>query len=444
VDGENREDGGLGRRASSSERIVSGGARGGSWRTVAALIVALLAVGVVLTRDGGDESADDGAGGDELDGAEMEVTDVPDVSTAYAEAAVRLGRAGTFAFQGTVRSEAATPLRPGPRIADEVTVEGAVHLPLSITTEVAVGPDGAAVETVTSGAAVWARRATDEAGLAEAPWTVVREDLVPVLERGPMETPLSRLGLALMANVVRSAGNRRQAPADEEGRQVLRSTMPVDRVPQGDRSLDIEDVVAGAELVVVLDDAGDVAHIELTNPPGTPTLEVVLDIRRLGESDVIHPDDIAEPIGATFPQEVLGEVGLGSLDLPGLPATWALTGATAYSTDSSVGSVPAGRELPLLRLRYNDLTAVGEGELTLTIWRDGRKPDPGPAIGTAPRERVEVTAGRFSGTAEPSSSLGYGEVTDGTTALSFATDLPLEASSAAIASLVPAATEPPG
>jgi hypothetical protein len=450
VEGEDRGDGDLGWRASSSsERIVSGGRRP-SLRIVAALVAACLAVGVVLARDGGDAgeptvNGDGDGDGEEPTGAEMEVTDAADVSAAYAVAVRRLGRAGTFAFQGTVRSEGANLVRPGPHVADEVTVEGAVHVPLSISTEVAVGPDGSVAETVTSGPAAWARRASDRAGLAEARWTVVREDAVPVLRREPVEPLPSRLGVALVVDAVQAAGDRREAPEDEEGRQVFRATVPVDRTAQAAQPQDIADVAGGAELVVALDDAGDIAHVELTNPPGRPTLEVALDLRRLGHSDVIHPADLAEPIGGTIPPGVLGEVGLGSLAVPGLPTTWALTGATVYRPDGSLGPVPAGCEGPVLSLMYNDLTTIAEGELGLTVRRHGCGQAPGVAVGTGARGEVEVTAGRFSGTADPSGGgLGYGEVTDGTTVVLFATDLPYEATAAAIASLMPATAEPPG
>jgi hypothetical protein len=222
-------DGFLGSRASSSsERITSGGARGRSFLAVAVVVAAVLAAGSVLTPNGGD--SDDG---DEPTGAEMAVTDATDVSAAYAEAALGLRRARTFAFRGTVRSEESSLIRPGPRAADEVTVEGAVHLPLSITTELALAPDGEAVETVTSGPAAWARRAADEAGLTEAPWTVVREDVVRVMRPGPREPAPSRLGLALVVDAVTAAGDSREVPEDEEGRRVFRATVPLDRTPQG-------------------------------------------------------------------------------------------------------------------------------------------------------------------------------------------------------------------
>jgi hypothetical protein len=445
VEAEGGDDGDLGGRA-SSERVVSGGRRA-SLRLVGALVTAFAVVGAVLTWDGGDtgEPADAGGDGDEPTGSEMEVTEAADVSAAYAVAARRLGQAGTFAFSGTVRSDEVSLVRPGPRVAGDVTVEGAVHLPLSITTEVAVGPDGAAAETVTSGPAAWARRASDRAGLVAAPWTVVREEVVPVLRRGPVEPPPTRLGAALVFDAVQAAGDRREAPPDEEGRQVFRATVPVNRTPSAAEPHDIADVAGGAEVVVALDGAGDIAHIELTNPPGRPRLEVTLDLRRLGHADVIQPADLAEPIGAAISPEVLAEVGLGSLAVPGLPSTWALTGATVDRSDSSYGAVPPGCDGPVLSLTYNDLTTVAEGELSLRVRRHGCGQEPGAAIGTGARDEVEVTAGRFAGMADPSSGRPrYGEVTDGTTVVRFVTDLSDEATAAAIASLVPVATEPHG
>ena len=53
-----------------------------------------------------------------------------------------------------------------------MTVEGTVHLPLSITRERAEDERGRAVEVATSGASVWTRSASRAADLEAAPWHV--------------------------------------------------------------------------------------------------------------------------------------------------------------------------------------------------------------------------------------------------------------------------------
>jgi hypothetical protein len=434
-------------RSVASQHVVSG-RRGPSPRVLAGVVATLVAVGGVLVwggggddpaspgRDDGDGAAPPSAG---ATGEELEVVNADDASATYAEAAARLGRAHTFAFSGTVRSGGPSLVRPGPWVAHEVRVEGAVQLPLSITTEVAVGPDGTAAETVTSGPVAWTRRADGVDQLAAAPWAADRPpELTMDRTRSGLGPPPSRLGMALVLDAIVAAGDRRDAAPDEAGRRVLRATVPE---PRGTRTGNeyLADVVGGAEVAIALDDDGDIARIEITTPPGRPVSEIALDVERLGDPGVIAPSDLVEPIAATLPSGALAEVGLGSLALRGLPSTWVPTDASVYRPDlSHVGTGRPTCDQPVLALDYANLTGVLDGHLHLSVRRD-----PCPVDGV-PRDVTntypgELMAGRFAGSIDPSSPEEvFGEVSDGTTVVEFITDLPPPDAAAAIASLVPA------
>jgi hypothetical protein len=432
--------------AGASHHVVAA-VRGPSLRLVAGLVAALVAVGGVLTWGGGGDpgatdrgsrSGEEPGGDGPASGAEMEVTSSADVSAAYAAAAVRLERARTFAYRGIIRGGGSSVLRPGGPSAGAVMVEGAVHLPLSITSEVTADGSFAATETVTSGPVAWSRRASTADQLEAAAWAIAPghapdEDstYLPVEYR-------SRLGMALVADAVIAAGDRRDAPRDSAGRRVIRATIP-DRVgPGGDRaSLVAEGPLAGAEVAVTLDENGNIAHVKLAAAaPGHPPIDLELDILNVGEPLLITPADL-EPIGSTVPADALAEVGLGSAQMPGLPPTWVLTSATVFRRGGRLSPPPAGCGGALLALEYHDLRAVGEGELRLSVWRDGCGTDGGMSVGTAPA--AEFAAGRFTGSirAVDGQLLSRG-VADGATAISFTTDLSRDATAAALASLSPA------
>jgi hypothetical protein len=404
-------------------------------------VAALVGVGVVLTRGGGDDASSNGSGDqaeeeDPTTGAELDVVENSDVSEDYAEAAVRFGRAHTFGYRGTVRSAGASLLRPGPWIAGEVAVEGAVHLPLSITTEVAVDPTGAAVQTVTSGATIWARRAPTAGELAGAPWEPLGGD-APAVVRDPPGVPPSRLGIALVADAVQAAADRREGARDDAGRRVIRATVP-DQTSRSDAGLeDLDDLIGGAELAVTVDEGGDIARVELTSAPGRPSLEIALDIGRLGDTALVTAGDLAEPIQASVSPDVMADVGLGSLAVPGLPTTWALTRGYVLAPDGTLPSVPTGCGGPVLALEYHDLRAVADGSLFLSVWRATCDADEGRLVGPGD-EAEQVAAGRFTGSAARTPEQPYrGYVTDGTTGIAFTTDLSPELTAAALASLVP-------
>jgi hypothetical protein len=438
---------------SSSHRVVSGHSGPSLHRSRRLLVVlaalALVGAGVVLIRadergsDGSDasgraEGADDGddaGSGEPASDAEMEVTDVEDVSVAFAEAVVRLGEAHTFAYRGTVRAEGPSVLRPVHDADgdDTVQVEGAVHLPLSITTEVAVTDEGAITETVTTGREAWSRGARELSALESATWTTASthdsED-----RRFQPAAPHARQGMALLANVLRVSGDRREGPRDDAGRQVFRATVPDQFLAGSNNAAAVSELLSGAELAIVLDERGDVVHVTLDSAPGRPVLALDLDIVRHGDPGLVTAGEL-EPIASTVPADVLAYVGIGSLNLPGLPSRWALTDAKTYGQDDYLilDRVPCGDRS--LWLEYNDLTGVAEGRLTLGVFaspdgcEDARDPD----------DSETVSAGRFRGWVyDPWADQYGGWLTDGTTTVAFTSDLPLDAATAAVASLAPA------
>jgi hypothetical protein len=403
---------------------------------------ALVGVGVALTRgsDGSDGSgradgadAADAESGESASGAEMEVSDAKDVSAEYADAVVRLGEAHTFRYTGTVRAEGPSVLRPVHDAGsdDTISVDGAIQLPLSITHEYAADEGGEITETLTTRTSARSRSAPDGPLLRSATWTTTpgfhQEDV-----RMPLPAvPGGRLGMALLANILRTAGDRREAPPDDAGRRVLRATVP-DRVPS---DAVLSELLAGAEVAIVVDDGGDIVHVTLESAPGHPVLDVDVDIAQHGDPGLVTGTDLNDPIASTVPADALAYVGLGSLDLPGLPSRWALTDAEVFHPDATFTRGPVDCGEQWLSLWYNDLTGVAEGWLNLFVFAltEG-------CVGLQdPGDSEAVTAGRFTGwVVDPLADQYGGTVTDGITMVAFHTDLPLDAATAAIASLAPA------
>ena len=144
-----------------------------------------------------------------------------------AKARTRLGHARSFAYRGSVDAAEPSAMRPGPPAARHVTVDGAVRLPQSITRDVAVDDRGGAVETVTSGSTVWSRTAPSVDALAATPWEAAA--LTHALDVGSPD----RLGMALLADVLRAAGDRQRDGTDAAGRRhALKTCMMLsERVP---------------------------------------------------------------------------------------------------------------------------------------------------------------------------------------------------------------------
>jgi hypothetical protein len=331
-----------------------------------------------------------------------------DAGLAYLEAVQRLGYARSFAYRGSVHAAGPSALRPGPSIATDVTVEGAVRLPQSITRDVAVDDRGGAVETVTSGPTVWSRSAPSIERLAEAAWEVI----------GPSPSRAGgypgRFGAALVADVLRSAGDRRLDGTDAAGRTVIRATVPPD-----DRDERYGDALDGADVRITLDEAGDVAHVALASAEPKPRLVLRLDIVRLGDPGTLEPSDVAIPARRSAPTDVLDAAGVEPVELGALPPGWALTNATVDpGTNAKVGPGRSGRACPSLTLEYRDLRAVAGGSLQLgvTTAACGGGTD---RAGAAP-----FRAGRYRGSIEEWSEGTLGAMSDGATGVWFTSDLP--------------------
>jgi hypothetical protein len=405
-------------RGASSRRVVYQPRR---WTLVVAFIaITGLVVGGLLVsiRDGGGQAGrDDGV--DERSHADA-------AHVAYTEAVRRFGQVGSFAYRGLVHAAGPSPVRPGAWLARDVTVEGAVLLPHAITREVAVAASGWAVETVTSGQTAWSRTASSAGGLAHAPWeVVVSPDMTRPSPPGAFDaTRPNRLGIALVADVVRSARNRHSEPPDATGRRTLHAESPINTP-----DLRYGDLLAGAEVSLVLDERGDVDQIVLNSVPvDDPQLVVRLAIERLGEPALITPAEIGDPARGAVPVDVLDAAGVEPLELGQVPAGWALTDARA--TREGIMGLP--EECPWLRLDYRDLRAASDGWLSLGITSDrcrAQMSRRGIAWGEPFR------AGSFSGRAEESWASTTGTVSDGVTMVSFNADLSAEDTAVVLASL---------
>jgi len=406
----------------SSRRIVH---EPGRWtRGAAFAALAALAAGSLLValRSGAQDPQKDGP--DEPPPA--------DTTDAYASAIGRLRRAGSFAYHGDVRAAGASPLRPGTWIGSPVTVEGAVLIPQDITREVAVGAGGTVAETVTSGPTVWTRSAAEAADLADAAWeTVVSPDRMPARPPFPEAAASSRRGIALVVDVLRAAGDRRRDPPAASGDRALHA-----RVPEDER---YGALLMGADVSVVLDDAGNISHLGLRSAPGAePGLEIDLDIEQLGEAGLITPEDVGIPARRTVSVDRLEAAGIHAVEPDRLPSGWALTDARQTRPDPVLmcefGGCSRPREIcPALSLDYRDLTAVWGGRLSLLMMSQSCL----AGQGGSPRWREPFRAGTFTGRAATTSGTTRGTVSDGVTAVGFSTDLSTTDAAAVLASLVP-------
>jgi hypothetical protein len=402
----------------SSRRVIR---QPSNWTRVVAIIalVGLMAGGLPILMRG-----DGGRGG--RDGASNERSQAGTAHIAYSEAVRRIGQAGSFSYRGWVHAAGPSPMRPGTWLARDVTVEGAVLLTDAITREVAVAASGGAVETVTSGETAWSRTASSVAGLDHAAWeVVVSPDATGPSPQGAFDAARpKRLGVALLADVVRSAGNPRGEPPDATGRRTLHAASPMNA-----RDLRYGDLMAGADVSLALDEAGDVDQIVVTSAPvDDPQLVIEIGIERLGEPELITPAEIGGPARGAVPVDVFDAAGVEALELGQVPEGWALTDAQA-TPDGTMG-LPD--ECPWLRLDYRDLGEVSDGWLSLGVTSDrcrarmGRR---GAAWGEPLR------AGSFSGRAQEGWASTTGTLSDGETMVSFNTGLSADDMAVMLASL---------
>ncbi len=405
----------------SSSRVVR---EPGRWPRLAAIIAALgLAAGAggLLVLGTGEPHRDEQRAGDPRD--------------QYLEAVQRLGYARSFAYRGSVHAAGSSPLRPGASIATDVTVEGGVRLPQSITRDVAVDDRGGVGETVTSGSRVWSRTAPSIEQLPDATWEVTGPS--HVLDVGSPD----RLGAALLSDVLRAAGARHRDGTDASGRPVLRATVPPD-----DRDERYGDTLDGADVRVTLDEAGDIAHLVLTSAEPKPRLVLRLDIVQVGDSGVIAPSDVGTPARNTVAIEKLVAAGVEPLELGRLPHGWALTNASVSVRRSVMPWTPRQSMTPKqaascrsLELEYGDLRAVAGGSLHLSTASQACV-TVADHVGTGTGGRP-LRIGAFEGVVEESWDRSVGDLSDGTTHVGFSSDLPANEVAALLVSLQPFVAE---
>jgi hypothetical protein len=353
----------------------------------------------------------------------------------YREAVRRLGYARSFGYRGSVHTAGPNPLRPGTSIATDVTVEGGVRLPQSITRDVAVDDRGRVAETVTSGSRVWSRTASSIGRLPGSAWQVGAPSPLP-----DVGSP-DRLGAALLSDVLRAAGDRRRNGTDESGRPVFRATVPPD-----DRDERYGDALDGADVRVTLDEAGNIAHLVLTSAEPKPRLVLRLDIVRVGDSGVIAPGDVGTPARSAVAIEELAAAGVEPQELGRLPHGWALTNASVSPARTVVQRLPRQTMTPTqagsctsLDLDYGDLAAVSGGSLHLSTASQACMAVVGHA-GTGSQGRP-LRIGAFEGVVEESWDRTVGVLSDGTTQVGFSSDLPADEVATLLASLRPFVAE---
>jgi hypothetical protein len=402
--------GGSGGRHTSS-RLVREPGRGARFVAIVAAL-GLVAGGAALAVVGTGEQP---RTGDERD----------DPGAAYLDAITRLGHARSFAYRGSVDAAEPSAMRPGPPAARHVTVDGAVRLPQSITRDVAVDDRGGAVETVTSGSTVWSRTAPSVDALAATPWEAAA--LTHALDVGSPD----RLGMALLADVLRAAGDRQRDGTDAAGRRVLRATVPAD-----DRDERYGDALDGADVRITLDESGEIGQVELRSAEGRPRLVLRLDIVRLGDSGLISPDDVGTPARSTVRTYGLVAAGIEPLELGELPPGWALIDARLLT------GLPAGGPMPAVTVRctgitldYRDLRAVSQGSLHLTTMSEACVTAEG-RVGTDPGGRA-LRIGPLAGTIDEQWGRSFGHLSDGTIRIAFSSDLPIDELAPLLASLRP-------
>ena len=383
--------------AASSTRIVRRRGRGARVVAVAA-VVALGAVGV--TRLGGDDGPPP--------------PEPPSAADAYLTGAKRLVAAWSFSFRGTVRAGLPTRLRPEPAPA-YATVEGTVHLPLSITRERAVDAAGHAVEVATSASSVWARSARRPRELADATWAAAAGD-----------PEADRLGLALIADAIRSGAGARDVSA-AGGRRVVRARLPTDDGERRDRCRycrPLDPALAGGHVTVTLDARGDIVRTELIAAGGDVWVNLELDVLRSPDFGSLDLTGVAAPPRDALRLDDLAAAGVTPVELGTLPDGWALTDARAGR-----GTARPPTDCQWLELDYHDLAVAGRSEGLSLFVTSAACPHP---AGADPRAHP-FSVGAFTG----NMVMGDGVLSDGTTRIRFISFLPSDRAAALLASLQP-------
>jgi hypothetical protein len=387
----------------SESRVVR---QPGRWsRLLAVVVVVGLVAGGVLWWAGTGGPGDDG--GEEPRSAST--GDGRSTRVAFREAVNRLMQSGAFAYRGDVHAVGQSAFRPGVQTAVDVSVEGAVLLHHGLTRDVAVDSLGRATETVTSGPTVWTRSATTAEALDAEPWEVGLSE----------STGLK--GTAAVAVLLPLAREPRDERPDADGRRVIRATLP----PADPRNPD-RDLLAGAEVVLMLDARGNVARMSVSSAPVDAELRLDLAVIGAGQAQAIAPPDDGETgLRRTIPVHELAAAGVHPVELGRVPAGWRLIGAWVVPG-------PEPGECPRLHLTYRQPDAVIHGFLQLTVTATQCR-----WAGREDGVEQPLTAGSFEGLVVEAPAGTSGDIDDGTTRVSFRTDLSPEDAAAVLASLQP-------
>jgi hypothetical protein len=311
-----------------------------------------------------------------------------------------------------VHAAAVQPFGAGPFAVGDVTVEGAVLLESALVREVAADARGRAGEALTSGTTVWTRSAPSADALDGASWTV---------RLGSPDAPVT-LDMRLVARLITTAGDPRGEAPDAAGRRVIRATLPTRDDGGGDLL-----PLSGADVLLSLDDAGNVAHLVVTWPPREPQLVVDVEISGHNQpQDITPPDRGRAALRHTVPVEALEAEGVRPLELGRLPPGWRLSGAWV-GTD-----VTPRAECLVLTLVYGDPDA-GTGDY-LWLMQSGQECGVLTDFTGVPQP---LMVGSFEGSYAASSAGTDGALSDGTTGIRFETDLGIDDVVALLASLRP-------
>ena len=143
-----------------------------------------------------------------------------------------------------------------------------------LTRDIAVYATGRAVETVTSGPDLWTRSASTVEALGAEPWAFRTS-------AGPLELAL---GPTAVLHLVLSARHPGEEAPDAAGRCVIRAT-----VPTADPYDVYGELLAGANVLLTLDEDRNIARIIVRSAPDDPELVVELDVARVDEPPAIAP-----------------------------------------------------------------------------------------------------------------------------------------------------------
>ncbi|HEV7759855.1 MAG TPA: hypothetical protein VGO78_12735, partial [Acidimicrobiales bacterium] len=243
---------------------------------VAVTVAVLLGLGFVVFGGGGDDGPERA---DANPGAEGAVATQPAATTpvaqltpgqAFVQAGQRLQTAGTFAYAGTSSATDVSPVRPGPWLEVNLTVEGEVQLLTPRLFERGTGADGSVVETVTDGETIWGRSAPSFDALAQQPLQTVYSL--------PEPTP-AKVGALLLPQWFAAATGAADGGTDNLGRRTFRATLPAAVLG----TVEDERPPVDAVMVLALDQDGNPAHIEISTAAGGPPLRLVYDFERIGQ-----------------------------------------------------------------------------------------------------------------------------------------------------------------